>query len=191
MVFRSLLDSIIEKLQVTKRSPSPLVKIVMDETAITVSSEPLALQTGVNISTILQMFEDQHVLYAREVQEAKSVTQGKLTVRRSERKDMASLAAITKAIKRQVLVAAGASSKAVQPLPPTAQMEEDALDTSIPAPHVGLSENARTEFATNSNVMKAVCSIHARDFWQLTESFEKQTAYTIFRNVVAVPTNSP
>lgn len=72
---------------------------------------------------------------------------------------MASLAAMITAIKRQVPVVPGLSSRAAQPLPSAMPREEDVLDPTEPMAQVKTSESTRTAFDTLSDAMKAMCSL--------------------------------
>lgn len=74
LMLGSLLDSFAETLQVIRRSRCPPEMIELGETGTPVSSEPLPLQSEVEIPKIFPRFEDHHVLVASEVQNIKAVT---------------------------------------------------------------------------------------------------------------------
>lgn len=99
--------------------------------------------------------------------------------------------AIITGIKRQVLVAAGSLSKAVQPIPPTVPKEESFLHTAVPAAHMELSENAKTAFTTLSDAMKAECSIYDTNFWQVTESHEMEMRDSLLGKVDLILSDPP
>lgn len=82
-----------------------------------ISSRLFIFQSGVKTPTVLSGFEDQLVLYGREVQATKSVPRGAMNLGRIMRKFNASLTAITTAIELHVPVAADLSYKSVQPIP--------------------------------------------------------------------------
>lgn len=84
------------------------------------------------------------------------MTGGMITLQRKEMKRTAILLSTYAAINRQVPVAAGSSWKAVQPLPLTVPRQGEVLDTTAPAAHGELSQDARNSFINFYEAMKAV-----------------------------------
>lgn len=111
------------------------------------------------------------------------MTGGAKKLRSCERKAWRVLGAITTAIKCQVPVAAGLSSRAVQPLLPTVSNDKDFLDTAAPAVQEELSKIAKTPFPMFSDAMKAVCTIYDMSVRQLTDPYEKETGDSFLRTV--------
>lgn len=146
LVFGLLLDFFSEILHVTRPIPSPTSSNRSGWAGTPVGSESLPLQSGLKTATILPRHEDHHILCARQVQDGKAVIRETIAFCRDKRKRLASLAAITTAIKSQVPVVAGSSSKSVQPLLLTGPKEESVLDTAIPVELVDLNEKKRTAF---------------------------------------------
>lgn len=156
LVLGSLTDPVSEKFQATRFIPvSSLVK-ELDETGMPLRFGPLLLQSGLNASTKLPRFEDHHVSCMRYIQERGAVTRETITRQRSENKLTANLTAMPMAIERQGHVAAGLSSKSVQPLPPTIPKEEEALDTAVPVAHKDLSYCICPAFRRNEVHMQRI-----------------------------------
>lgn len=141
MDYRSLLNSVARPFRSTIPSPSPSVVRDLDETRTPIRSRLFTRQSRVKIPTIFPKFKDHYVSNRREFQEPKPVTGRTIMLQKNKRKQTVGLVAITTAFKRQALVAAGSSSKALQPLPPTVLKDEDALDTEVPSDHVELNED--------------------------------------------------
>lgn len=118
------------------------------------------------------------IIYQTSVQETMAVTGKMIPLQKNERKGKTILAVITTALKCQVPVAAVWS---VQFSPySTSAGEKDFWNTVVPAAQGHLSLNSRTVFAMLSNAIAAVSSVYDTEFWQLTESHERETGDSRF-----------
>lgn len=86
-----------------------------------------------------------------DIRETKDLTEGKIVLQSNKRICMASLAAITTAIRRQVPFATDLFSKALQHLLPPVSKEDEFLNRSVSAAHMKLSAKVRNAFATLSD----------------------------------------
>lgn len=86
-------------------------------------------------------------------------------MRKSREKYRVGLVALITAVQHQVHVTPGLSSNAFERLPPTVPMEDGISDTAVRASHTSLIENAKTEFSTLSDAIKALCHVYHKDFF--------------------------
>lgn len=171
-----LLQRSVAKMVLLRRpSLSTPMVIELEKRDVPVRSGMLPLQSRVQILTILLRFKGHHVFCVTGGEEIHAVIEKTRMLRKDNCIHIASLAAISTAIRRQGLVAAGSSWITVQTLPPKDPKHEDFLYSAAPVPQVELIENSKTAFTTILDAQKAVCFLDHADVWGLTELHEMNT----------------
>lgn len=99
------------------------------------------------------------MFYMGEVQDTKAVPEWTMAISGDEKNCMEVLRAITKEIKPEVPAAAGWSSTAVHPRPPTVPKEKEVLDSRGAVAHVELCADTRTAFDTIFDTIKDECRV--------------------------------
>lgn len=175
LVFWPLWDSIAETVLVTRPCLSTLVVLNPYETNSLLSSGPLVLPSEVNLPTILQSFEDHHVLYSRKFLEETALTARSMALWCFKRKFTGNMTELTTKIQLLAPPSDGMSSKAGQPTPPIVPQEGHALDTAISAANKKLSKNARSTFSMLLEALKALLWVKHTDSTLLTQSHKVET----------------